>query len=449
MSEYTKAARDLGLRAIELAGAAGADEAEAVCSAGVSALTRFAGNRIHQNVAEQNASLSVRAVVGTRVGVAATNHTDDAALRACCEAAVAAAKSSPDDPSFPGLPGPAPITAIDRTSQATRDFGPQARAEAVASIVLQSSSRGLTAAGGIKVSDESVAIANSHGVDVAQAVAGLRATVLSMSATGGSGWASFVSRDASELSPSALGDEAASLAQRSEGAVDLEPGEYTVVLAPEAVADLVEFLGYLSFGAKAVAEQRSFMSTRLGEQVASPLISLADDALSPLANGLTFDFEGQPKTRVALLEAGVAAGYVTDSYWAARLAMANTGHALPAPNSYGPMPLNMEMAAGDSSLEELISDVAHGVYVTRFHYVNVEDPVPATLTGMTRDGTFLIENGRLTKPLKNQRFTQSAVEALSRVRGVTSQRRYIGTETSPVLVPGLLIAGFRLTGQTQ
>lgn len=449
MSDFRTSARELALRAVDLAGVAGADEAEAVSSAGVSALTRFAGNRIHQNVTEQDATVSVRAVVGNRVGVAATNHTDESALRACCEAAVAAAKSAPEDPSFPGLPGPSPVELVDRTVQATRDFGPEARAEAVASIVAQSSSRGLTAAGGVKVSDEAVAIVNSHGVDVAQAVAGLRATVLSMSDTGGSGWASFVSHDASELAASALGDEAASLAERSEGAVDLEPGEYTVVLAPEAVADIMEFLGWLSFGAKAVAEQRSFLSTRMGEQVASPLVTITDDALSPLANGLTFDFEGQPKTRVPLIDAGVAAGYVTDSYWAAQLKIANTGHALPAPNSYGPMPLNMEMSAGDATLEELIGGVRHGVYVTRFHYVNVEDPVPATLTGMTRDGTFMIENGKLTRPLKNQRFTQSAVEALSRVQGVTRERRYIGTETSPVLVPGLLVAGFRLTGQTQ
>ncbi|MBU4555241.1 MAG: TldD/PmbA family protein [Actinobacteria bacterium] len=449
MSENTQAARELALRAVELAFAAGAHEAEAVSSAGTSALTRFAGNRIHQNVAEKDASVSVRAVVGTKVGVAATNHTDDDALRACCEAAVAAANSAPEDPSFPGLPAAMPVESIDRTAETTRQFGAEARAQAVASIVAQSSSRGLTAAGGVKVSDESVAVANTHGVDVAQAVTGLRATVLSMSKTGGSGWASFVSRDASELAASALGEEAASLAERSEGAVDLEPGEYTVVLAPEAVADIVEFLGYLSFGAKSVAEERSFMSTRLGEQVASPLISIADDALSPLANGLAFDFEGQPKTRVALIEKGVATEYVTDSYWAARLGRPNTGHALPAPNSYGPMPLNMEMAAGDATLEELIAGVRHGVYVTRFHYVNVEDPVPATLTGMTRDGTFLIRDGRLSSPLKNQRFTQSAVEALSRVQGVTRERRYIGTETSPVLVPGLLVAGFRLTGQTQ
>ncbi len=116
--------------------------------------------------------------------------------------------------------------------------------------------------------------------------------------------------------------------------------------------------------------------------------------------GTTFDYEGQPRRRVALIDKGVANKPVTDSYWAAKLGVANTGHALPAPNPYGPMPMNLEMAAGDASLDELIGSVTRGVYVTRFHYVNVEDPISVLLTGMTRDGTFLIENGRLTRPLQ-------------------------------------------------
>ena len=150
------------------------------------------------------------------------------------------------------------------------------------------------------------------------------------------------------------------------------------------------------------------MSGNLGKQVMSEHVTIVDDALAPDALGLTFDFEGVPKRPVALVEDGVAVGPVTDSYWAAQTGRANTGHALPAPNRSGPMPLNLEMAAGDATLDELIGSVERGVYVTRFHYVNVEDPVPVTLTGMTRDGTFLIENGELTRPLKNLRFTQVA-----------------------------------------
>ena len=119
-----------------------------------------------------------------------------------------------------------------------------------------------------------------------------------------------------------------------------------------------------------------------------------------------------------------------------------------SPNSYGPLPLNLELAPGDASIDELVARVQHGVYVTRFHYVNVEDPVPVTLTGMTRDGTFMIENGHLTRPLKNLRFTQSAIEALAGTLGITRERRFVGTEGSPTLVPGLLLERFRFTGQT-
>jgi PmbA protein len=204
----------------------------------------------------------------------------------------------------------------------------------------------------------------------------------------------------------------------------------------------------VGFSAKAVSEERSFMSNRLGAKVMSELVTITDDALAPHAMGTTFDFEGQPRIRTTIVNEGVAVTPVTDSYWAAKLATRNTGHALPAPNSWGPMPMNLEMAPGDSSLSELIGSVTRGVYVTRFHYVNVEDPVPVTLTGMTRDGTFLIENGRLTHPLKNLRFTQSAVEALAHCEGVTRERQFIGTEESAVYVPGLLLAKFAFTGQT-
>lgn len=445
VSTMQAAARALALRAVELSGAAQTEAVAAVTSSG---LTRFADNRIHQNVAEENSEVSVRAVVGTRAGVASTNRTDDDSLKACCDAALAAAMSSPEDPGFPGLPAPEPVAGVSRTSSATCAFDAHARATAVNSIVDQSATRGLICAGGVKSTVQSLAVANSLGTDAVQSISGIRATVLSMGSNGGSGWASFVSRDASELAAAAVGDEAATLAERSEGPVDLPAGTYEVVLAPEAVADIIEFMGWLGLGAKPYEEGRSFMSGRLGEQILSKSVTLIDDALHSGALGTTFDFEGVPKKRVSLIENGIARGVVTDSYWAARMGAHNTGHALPAPNSYGPLPINLRMSAGDASIDELVSSIARGVYVTRFHYVNVEDPVPVTLTGMTRDGTFLIENGRLTAPLKNLRFTQSAIAALSDVRGVTSERLWIGSETNPVLVPGLALGSFTFTGQT-
>jgi len=438
--------RDLAHRILQMTD--GADETEVLVASEASALTRFANNRINQNVSEQNTQISVRAVLGKRQGVAGTNRLDEASLRAACDAAVRAARIAPEDPGFPGLPGPQPVETVNRAVDSTRDFDAQARAQAVHAIVEQSSARGLNAAGKVRAAQHAIAIVNSRGVDVAQELTGAQATVLSMGPDSGSGWSSFLHTDASNLASEALGASAADLAERSANPGSLEPGSYPVVLAPEAVSDIIDFLAYVGFSAKAVDEGRSFMSERIGEKLMSSMVSITDDALAPHAMGTTFDYEGQPRRRVVLVDEGVAKDSVTDSYWAARLGVANTGHALPAPNAYGPMPMNLEMAPGDASLDELIGSVTRGVYVTRFHYVNVEDPISVLLTGMTRDGTFMIENGRLTRPLKNLRFTQSAVEAFAQCEGVTKERLFVGTEEGAVYAPGLLLGTFAFTGQT-
>lgn len=439
--------RALAARAVALTPA---DEAEAVVMANDSALTRFANNRIHQNVAEENTTVSVRAVLGTRTGVASTNRLDDDALKACCEAAVAAARVAPEDPAFPGLPAPEPIERIERVCASTQAFDAEARANAAAAIIEQSRFRDLSAAGTVARVDYAVGIANSRGVDAAMAVTDVKATVLSTGTDGGSGWASWLGCDASRFAPEALGDEAATLAQRSEVPGSLEPGAYAVVLAPEAVSDVLDFLGYLGFGAQAVDEKSSFIAGHEGERLLSELITLHDNALAAETVGLTFDFEGMPKRRTPLVEAGVVRGPVTDSYWAAKLGAANTGHALPAPNPYGPLPMNLELAAGETRVDEMIARVERGLYITRFHYVNVEDPVRAVLTGMTRDGTFLIEDGRLTQPVKNVRFTQSAVDALANVQAVGDRRVLVGPEEGGAnLTPALLIGSWQVTGQTR
>ncbi len=438
-------ARDLAKRAVALTTAA--DEAEALIVAENSALTRFANNRINQNVVEANALVNVRAVVGKRQGVASTNRLDDESLHACCEAAIAAARIAPEDPAFPGLPTPSPVELVERACETTRAFDAEARAHAVADIVEQSRERGLTVAGKVRAAEHVLAVANSHGIDVGSAITGAQATVLSMGESG-SGWTSWLSRDASEMRAADLGRDAAELALRSANPTNLEPGIHPVVLAPEAVADIMDFLGYLGFSAKAFEEGRSFLSNHLEDQIMHYLISIVDDALAPHAMGATFDYEGSPKRRTVLIEDGVGVQPVTDSYWAEKSGWPNSGHALPAPNPWGPMPLNLEMLPGEGSLDDLVSAVSHGVYVTRFHYVNVEDPVPVTLTGMTRDGTFLIENGVITRPLKNLRFTQSMIEALKWCEGVTEQRKFVGTEEGASLVPGLLLSRFNFTGQT-
>lgn len=441
----TAQARALAAEAVSSALSAGAAEAEVLVAASESALTRLAGNRIHQNVSSEDVEVQVRAVIGTKVGVASTNRCHAAGVEACCAAAVEAARHAPADPAFPGLPAPRPVVSLDRVSPATLAFDAEARALAAAAMISASARDGGIAAGGVSRNHDTIAIANSLGVDVAMARTSIRATVLSTSAGGGTGWASFSSRDAGMLDPAELGARAANTGRRSSGAIELPPGDYTVLLAPEAVADIALFIAWYGCSAKSVEEGRSFMSGRIGERVTSADITIVDDAFSPAGIGLTFDYEGQPKQRVPLIENGIARGPVTDSYWAAVTGRPNTGHALPAPNSEGPLPLDVELAAGDASVADMLASVKRGIYVTRFHYVNIEDPTLVTLTGMTRDGTFLIENGEITTPVKDFRFTQPALQALDTTRAVSAVRELVGEEGGAV-VPYLLLEKFAFTG---
>lgn len=443
----TKRAAGLAADAVSHARAAGAEQAEAIVVASDNALTRFAGNRIHQNMASEDAEVSVRAVVGTRVGVASTNRLDSEGLESCCRAATDAARLAPEDPAFPGLPAPRPTTTDDRVAPATLAFDADRRAAAASAMIGESAAFGAVAAGGVSCDHTVVAIANSLGNDVAMGRTSVRATVLSTKAGGGTGWAAFAGRDAGGLDPVALGALAAGTARRSAAPVELDAGAYTVVLAPEAVADMALFIAWYGCSIKSVEEGRSFMSGKLGQRVTSPMITLLDDALAPWATGMTFDYEGQPKTRVPLIERGIAASPVTDSYWAARTGRPNTGHALPAPNSEGPLPLDVALEPGDAQPSELIASVKRGIYVTRFHYVNIEDPTRVTLTGMTRNGTFLIEDGELTSPVKDLRFTQPALEALDTTLGVSAQRQLVGDEGT-AFVPYLLLEKFTFTGRT-
>lgn len=446
MRRTAEEALALATRAI---GLVPADAAEAVVTSGDSALTRFAGNRIHQNVAEVDTQLTIRAIVGKRSGVATTNLTDDDSLARCATAAAEAARHAPEDPAFPGLPTGDREVLPGRDTTSVRDFDAERRAAAASAIIAPSAAAGLTAAGTVARNLYTLAVANTLGVARATEAGDVRATVLPMGTSGGSGWASWLGADARAFDAAAMGGRAADIAVRAASPGPLDPGTYTVVLAPEAVSDILDFMGGLGLGAKSVAEGSSFLAGHLGEQLVDPRVTITDDALGADTIGLGIDFEGQLRRPTPLIEAGVARGYVTDSYFAARLGLPNTGHALPSPNPYGPLPLNLAMAPGDASEAEMIASVERGVYVTRFHYVNVEDPMKLVLTGMTRDGTFMIENGRLTRPLKNLRFTQGALEALSHVGAIGAERVLVGPgEGGATLVPALLLEQWAFTGQT-
>jgi predicted Zn-dependent protease len=251
-----------------------------------------------------------------------------------------------------------------------------------------------------------------------------------------------------DIDAAAVGAEAADKAIRSVDATDLEPGQYDVILEEYAVQTTLEYLSFNAFSALAVEEGRSFME--LGRQVMGPNVSIWDDGNDPTGLPSAIDFEGVAKRRVALVTDGVAAGLVHDSSTAARAGVTSTGHALPAPNTFGPLTWNLFMAPGSSSKEAMLAATERGVWVTRFHYVNIVHPRRGVLTGMTKDGTFLIEDGRIVRPVRNLRFTEAIPEAFSRIEAISSQTRLLAAEYSGInaRVPALRIRGFSFTGAT-
>ena len=392
------------------------DQVEVIVSAGESALTRYANNRIHQNVAETGGSISIRAVRGKRIGICSTNDPRPESLRATLAKAAELAAVAPENPMFPGLPsapapppGPAPAPA-------TINSTPEQRGEMVRTVLAVAEGDSLNASGALETEHARLAVANSEGVFAYGELT--RATMSALMQTDdSSGRAEAHTADLATIDAAALAATAAGKALVSRAPRSVEPGKYTVILEPLAVADMIFWLGLYGFNALAYQEKRSFLCEMLGKKIASDKISLWDDGLDPRGLPLTFDFEGVPKQPVELITKGIAVGMVHDSRSASHAVppVSSTGHALPAPNPWGPAPTNLFLRPGTATVADMIRAVDRGLLVTRFHYTNMIHPVHTVFTGMTRDGTFLIEDGEIMAGVQNLRFTQSILEALEKV----------------------------------
>jgi PmbA protein len=435
-------------RAIGLAEAAGADEVEAVVSADEARLTRFANSEIHQNVADTNASLNLRVAIGRRIGVASSNRLDDEGLRRLADTAVAIARNSAELEDWAGLPEPTPIDEIPAAwSDATAGSTPELRAEGVQAVIAAADAAGVRAFGSFSTSAERLAVANSKGIRADQRRTTSQLLTVMMAADGGSGYAEAAGVDATTIDAAAIGREAADKARASVNPVSVDPGDWPVVLEEYAVVDLLATLAYVGFSALAVLEERSFAEP--GKVIGSELVTIVDDATEPGAMPMAFDYEGVAKQRVVLVERGVCRDVVWDAQTAARSGRQSTGHGLPAPNPYGPFPLNMVMSPGEASRDELIGGLDRGLLVTRFHYTNPVHPKLAIVTGMTRDGTFLVEGGRIVGPVRNLRFTQSYLAALAGTTAVGRDRRTLRGDFGGVLVPAIRVDGWTFTGATE
>jgi PmbA protein len=435
-------------RAVALAEASGATEAEALVSAEQAQLTRFANSEIHQNVAETNGSLNLRVAIGNRIGVASSNRLDDEGLRRLAETATAIARNSAELEDWGGLPGPTPIREIPAGwSEGTAGATPEQRADGVRAVIAAADTAGIRAFGSFSTSAEHLAVANSHGIRAAQRRTSAQLLTVTMAADGGSGYAEQAAVDVNAVDAAAVGREAADKARASTNPVAIEPGDWTVVLEEYAVVDLLSMLAYMGFSALAVQEERSFAEP--GKVIGSELVTIVDDATEPGALPMAFDYEGVAKQKVVLVERGVCRDVVYDAQTGARGGHPSTGHGLPAPNSYGPFPLNMVMSAGSTDRAALVGEMDRGLLVTRFHYTNPVHPKLAIVTGMTRDGTFLVEGGRIVGPVRNLRFTQSYLAALAGTVAVGRERRTVRGDFGGVLVPAVRIDGWTFTGATE
>jgi len=432
---------------VSAARAQGVTEVEAIIASGNQALTRFANNAIHQNVAERTTQLSVRAAIEGRTARASTNRLDAASIRAVVERAIAITRLTEPDAELLPLAEPAEYRSVARWSEATAHSTPQQRAEAVAEAIRAVEGAGQTAAGIYSTDATQYALMNSRGVRAEHRETMARFSITAM-AGDSSGWAKASACDLRDLNPLALALSASRKAAQSSAPRELPAGRYTVILEPAAALDLTGQM-FGDFSATAIRDGRSFLNDRIGKKIFGDNITIHDDVCHPLQSGAPFDGEGVPRRGLTLVEAGVVRDIAYSRQAAAHAGVEPTGHGFPLPNEYGETPANIVIAGGDTPVEQMVASTERGILVTRFWYIREVDPYEKIFTGMTRDGTFLVEGGRVTAGVRNFRFNQGLMEMLSNVEALSPAVRASGEETFDMVVPAMKVRGFNFTEVTK
>jgi predicted Zn-dependent protease len=418
------------------------------------AITRYSHSSIHQNALSDETHATVRTIVGRKIGVVSTNSLDVSDLRrALVDAAALATASRPDD-GWPGVADPEPIPKPQAYDEATAEADAAAQARDIEHICA-AVPRGMRAAGTQQIELTEDAVANTRGAAAyaPSTMAYVRALMLGEGS--GSGYAEDLAWRSSALDPEAVAERASLKAALDHDRIQLEPGDYEAVFEELAVAEILRILSITGLGGEQVREGRSFMSGRIGEKVTGDRFSLSDDALDARTVGIPFDVEGTPKRVVPLVDKGVARGPVYDRASAKAAGTRSTGHAADrsryAPGGHA---ANLSMAGGTATRDELVGAVSRGILITRFHYTNTPDPRAATMTGTTRDGTFLIEDGKITRALANVRYTMSALDLFSGIDLLGPQRlardwwSSNGMGSVMCLVPPIKVSRATITGSS-
>lgn len=430
--------------------AAGAEEADAVFLSVDQNISRFANSQLHQNMSEESAWLTLRVIVNGAMGVATTTAFDEDEIVRTAGVAREAARHSGAVQGFRGLyRDNEPVPSVDSFDEATATISALEKANALRAMFDQGGD--LLFAGSYATAATSVACGNTHGVRRYARMTHADATAIAIGGAG-SGYATRRERRASEVDMAALGDEAILKATLATDKIeDLTPGAYDVILEPPALAEVFEWMNMIAFTGQSFEDGSSFFVGNLGKQMLGQNFTLIDDSISYLP--FPFDIEGLPKRAVALIENGVPRTPAIDTAWADRLGLAPTAHAWQLGSPEHGSAFHLTMNAGQSSREEMIASTKLGIWVTRFNYVNgLLEPRSALMTGTTRDGTFLIRDGKVAARLPNLRWTQSMVEAFSNIESMSRERRSTGTWYNMfggTLAPVTKIRGWNITGKQE
>ena len=452
-----------------------ADEVEVLFSGGKFALTRFANNTIHQNVAEENHVVSVRTVCGGRTARATTNKFDDESLRQVVKSSESLAKVQHPDPDLLPMPdvreaggtggAPVPTQGVStrvvpsRYFEQTAGISPELRAQGVRNIVGVADRHNLTTAGVYSSAESFEGIFNSRGLSRWHTQTSAEVSI-TMLAPDSSGWQKANSPDVAVLDPLRLAETAAQKAVDSAGPREISAGKYTVILEPAAVLDIVGFM-FWDYSGMAILDQRSFLTGRIGTRLFGDNITIIDDAAHALQSGAPFDGEGMTRKTIPLVENGTIKRVVYARATAERINKSGyrdkagtieaTGHGFALPNEMGEMPLNIVFAPprDPQTIEQMIASTERGILVTRLWYIREVEPFEKVLTGMTRDGTFLVENGRLQGGVRNFRFNESLIHMLSNVEAMSVPVRSCGEESFDMVVPAMKVKEFNFTEVTK
>jgi predicted Zn-dependent protease len=423
------------------------EDVEVQVNASNESLTRFANNEIHQNVSERIVSVSVRVADGCRTARATTNHLHREGIQDAVDQAIALARASDPIPDLPPLYEITGHADGERFSEGAAACTPAERAAGVASAIRVVESARQVAAGIYSTTENVEALLNSRGLfhyyfDT------LTAFSITAMAGDSSGWAKATSTVHDQIDPAALAERASRKAVTSAAPIVVEPGPYTVILEPAAVLDLVGQI-FADFSATAIRDERSFLLKRVGEKLFGSNITIYDDVHFPLQVGPPFDGEGVPRKALTLVRHGVIEDIPYARASAARDGAEPTGHGFPLPNEIGEAPLNIVIAGGKTSIDEMIRSTPHGILVTRLWYIRETEPYDKFMTGMTRDGTFLIRNGEVAGGIRNMRFNVSVLDVLSNVEALSPSVRASGEEAFDMVVPAMKVRDFTFTEVTK